>query len=179
MKRGYVAILMIGLLASDARAGDGGAVKVLPSFNWSVVSASTTKSSETTKTVVRSSSGAQTRPESVPSVTNGSLMEEEETVMIEGCRELCGREEDQSPRCVDGKTYANICWFACSNKGLLNNRMMPPKGACAKQFEAGTACFVQNCGESTFDPVCGKTGETFSNSCYADCAGISYVSGHC
>ena len=30
-----------------------------------------------------------------------------------------------------------------------------------------------------FDPVCGDDGVLYSNSCYADCAGVTYTAGYC
>ena len=93
---------------------------------------------------------------------------------IEGCRELC--EEDESPPiCVKNVTYANECWFMCRNNEALEAIELT-RGACAEGalFAMAKRACAQAC-DLKFQPVCGETGETFSNECIAKCAKVRYT----
>ena len=93
---------------------------------------------------------------------------------IEGCRELC--EEDESPPiCVKNVTYANECWFMCRNNEALEAIELT-RGAFAEGalFAMAKRACAQAC-ISRFQPVCGETGETFSNECIAKCAKVRYT----
>ena len=93
---------------------------------------------------------------------------------IEGCRELC--EEDESPPiCVKNVSYANECWFMCRNNEALEGIELT-RGACAEGalFAIAKRACAQAC-DLKFEPVCGETGETFSNECIAKCAKVRYT----
>jgi len=93
---------------------------------------------------------------------------------IEGCRELC--EEDESPPiCVKNVSYANECWFMCRNNEALEGIELT-RGACAEGalFAIAKRACAQAC-DLKFQPVCGETGETFSNECIAKCAKVRYT----
>ena len=93
---------------------------------------------------------------------------------IEGCRELC--EEDESPPiCVKNVSYANECWFMCRNNEALEGIELT-RGACAEGalFAMAKRACAQAC-DLKFQPVCGETGETFSNECIAKCAKVRYT----
>ena len=122
--------------------------------------------------------------------------------LVEGCRELCATAEsdDEGPICVqEMTTYANFCWFRCSGGNQkLPSKAMPRRGTCDDYFVSPTKSndektnvenlplFYVNskcasaCSDD-FQPVCGETGETFTNECLAKCSigNLRYAQGFC
>ncbi len=97
-----------------------------------------------------------------------------------------------SPVCgCDGVTYANPCFAAAAGASIAHEGPCPPP-ACTDNSQCDPGLFCSkatgDCGgagecipepevcPAIFDPVCGCDGQTYSNACVANAAGVSIAS---
>ena len=66
-----------------------------------------------------------------------------------------------------------LFWSCTSAKQAVNNETEQPKTPCVENTMESCVCL------EVYSPVCGCNNKTYTNSCHAECSGVTYVEGAC